>query len=159
MAEAVGTLDVRTQITVGAPRAQVWDALLRVGEWWPHRFRPDGQVALEPWVGGRFLEDWGDEGGGSLYGQVTELAPATRLAVSGPMGMSGAVASRWTMDLVDEGEQTVVRLVHTAVGEIDDETRTSYGEGWGEVLQALGEAAATTPAQNPHGSLRGRARL
>jgi uncharacterized protein YndB with AHSA1/START domain len=155
MADDLGRLDVRTKVTVDAPGAQVWDALLRVGEWWPHRFREEGQVALEPWVGGRFLEDWGDEGGGALYGTVTEIAPGTRLAVRGPMGIRGAVASVWVVELEDTGVQTVVSVVHTAVGEVDDETRTSYREGWGHVLDSLGAAAV---AQG-RGSLRGRAGL
>jgi uncharacterized protein YndB with AHSA1/START domain len=155
MADDLGRLDVRTEVTVEASRLRVWDALLRVGEWWPHRFRDEGQVALEPWVGGRFLEDWGDEGGAALYGTVTEIAPGARLAVRGPMGIPGAVASVWVMELEDTGPHTRVRVAHTAVGEVDEETRTSYGEGWGRVLEALG-AAATAPER---GSLRGRAGL
>lgn len=151
----IGSLHVATEVTVDAPRSRLWQAVLAVGEWWPHRFRPGSDVALEPWVGGRFLEDWGDEGGGALYGQVTEIAPGDRISVSGPMGLQGAVSSRWTLTLADDGGSTVVRLDHSVIGDVDEQTSAAYTSGWDEVLAALAAAASS----DAHGSLRGRARF
>lgn len=153
MTGQIGTLHVRTEATVDAPRARVWRAVLALGEWWPHRFRSEAGVALEPWVGGRFLEDWGDDGGGTLYGQVTELAPPERLTLTGAMGMSGAVVSRWTLSLEERGDRTLVRLDHSAVGDVDEQARSAYATGWDAVLAALAAAVAG----DVEGSLRSRA--
>src|SRR5438045_2089493 len=46
-----GTLDVANEVRIAAPREKVFDALLKMGEWWPHRFREDGGVTLEPKIG------------------------------------------------------------------------------------------------------------
>src|SRR5688500_14554514 len=76
-----GTLDVATDVTIDAPPSRVWDAITRMGGWWPHRFRAGSGVVLEPYVGGRFYEDWGD-GAGALYGTVARWDAGARLDVS-----------------------------------------------------------------------------
>ena len=130
------SLDVEQEMVVGAPRERVFDALCRMGEWWPHTFREGASVRLEPQVGGRFWEDWGD-GDGALYATVTGIRRPERLACSGPMGMSGPVAGVFTFDLEERPDGTLVRLSHHAVGPIDDDTRASYERGWVEVIGAL----------------------
>jgi DNA-binding transcriptional ArsR family regulator len=131
-----GTLDVANEVRVEAPRERVFDALLAIGEWWPHRFRPGAGVVLEPFVGGRFYEDWGD-GTGALYGTVAALSRPDRIAVSGPMGMAGPVVSLWSYDLADDGGATLLQGAHRAFGEIDDDTRAAYAAGWVGVADAL----------------------
>lgn len=136
-----GTLDVANEVTIDAPREKVFDALLRMGEWWPHRFRADSLVVLEPSVGGRFYEDWGD-GSGALYGTVLKLSRPDHLAVTGQMGMGGPVSAVWSMALSGDGDATVVTLAHKAFGDIDEETRAGYTSGWSEVFEALRAAVA-----------------
>ena len=131
-----GALDVEQEVVVAASREQVFDALCRMGEWWPHRFRGEATVHLEPRVGGRFWEDWGD-GDGALYATVTGVRRPERLACSGPMGMRGPVAGVFAMELEERPGGTLVRLSHQAVGPIDEETSASYQTGWGEVFDAL----------------------
>jgi DNA-binding transcriptional ArsR family regulator/uncharacterized protein YndB with AHSA1/START domain len=129
-------LDVEQEVVVAAQRERVFDALCRMGEWWPHTFREGASVHLEPRVGGRFWEDWGD-GDGALYATVTGIHRPERLACSGPMGMSGPVAGVFALDLEERPDGTLVRLSHHAVGPIDDDTRASYERGWTEVFGAL----------------------
>jgi uncharacterized protein YndB with AHSA1/START domain len=131
-----GTLDVANEVTIDAPREKVYDALLRIGEWWPHRFRADSSVVLEPSVGGRFYEDWGS-GGGALYGTVLKLSRPDTVVVSGQMGMAGPVAAVWSMTLTSSGSGTLLALAHKAFGDIDEETRAGYTAGWAEVFEAL----------------------
>jgi DNA-binding transcriptional ArsR family regulator/uncharacterized protein YndB with AHSA1/START domain len=133
---AGGALDVEQEVVVAAPRERVFDALCRMGEWWPHTFREGASVRLEPKVGGRFWEDWGD-GDGALYATVTGIRRPEHLACSGPMGMRGPVAGVFALDLEERPDGTLVRLSHHAVGPIDDETRGSYERGWVGVLDAL----------------------
>ena len=137
-----GRLEIRKQIRVEAAREHVFETLLRVAEWWPHRLRAGSAVSLEPWVGGRFMEDWGGESG-ALYGFVTFIERPAALVVSRPMGMRGAAASAWTIELdADAAGATVVRVHHSWCGEVDAETRRAYATGWDEGLAALQEACA-----------------
>jgi uncharacterized protein YndB with AHSA1/START domain len=132
-----GTLDVANEVTIEAPRERVFAALTRMGSWWPHRFRDGVPVVLEPFVGGRFFEDWGD-GDGALYGTVARVSRPSHLSVSGPMGMGGPVVGLWAFDLDEDGSgRTLLRYSHRAFGEISDEQRQGYTEGWGDVLAAL----------------------
>src|SRR5918992_249222 len=128
--------DAGLEVVVAAPRDKVFDALCRMGEWWPHAFREGAAVHLEPRVGGRFWEDWGD-GDGALYATVTGIRRPDLLTCTGPMGMRTPVTAVWSMELSERDGGTLVRLSHHAVGPIDDETRAAYQEGWGEVLDAL----------------------
>jgi DNA-binding transcriptional ArsR family regulator/uncharacterized protein YndB with AHSA1/START domain len=131
-----GALDVEQEVVVAAPRERVFDALCRMGEWWPHAFREGATVHLEPRVGGRFWEDWGD-GDGALYATVTGIRRPERLACSGPMGMQGPVSGVVAMDLEERPGGTLVRLSHQVVGPIDEETRAAYETGWVGVFDAL----------------------
>jgi DNA-binding transcriptional ArsR family regulator/uncharacterized protein YndB with AHSA1/START domain len=132
---AVSTLEVEHELTVAAPPEKVFDALCRMGDWWPHTFREGAQVNLEPVVGGRFWEEWAE--GGALYATVTDVRRPERLRYAGPMGMDGPVTSLIGIDLAEHDGGTVVRLSHRAFGDIDDDTRTAYDQGWVEVLDAL----------------------
>ena len=130
------TLEVEQEVTVAAPREKVFEALCRMGEWWPHAFREGSAVHLEPRVGGRFWEDWGD-GDGALYATVTGIRRPELLTCAGPMGMRTPVTGVWTMELSERDGATLLRLSHHAVGPIDDEARAAYQQGWGEVLDTL----------------------
>ena len=129
-------LDIANEVTIDAPPERVFDGLLRMGEWWPHRFRAGSAVVLEPFVGGRFYEDWGS-GDGALYAVVTTLSRPSSLAMSGPMGMAGPVTAVWSMTLSPSGSGTVLALTHRAFGDVSEETRAGYTAGWVEVLDAL----------------------
>lgn len=131
-----GRLDVAGDVTIDAPRQRVWDGIVRMGDWWPHRFKDGSSVSFEPVVGGRFWEEWGD-GAGALYGTVAKLDAPSHLTVTGPMGMGGPVVGVWSFDLAEEGGRTVLRYEHRAFGEITEEQRAGYTAGWPEVLGAL----------------------
>ena len=131
-----GTLDVANDVTIDAGRTRVWVGLLGIGSWWPHRFREGARVVFEPFVGGRFYEDWGS-GSGALYGTVVRLAPRSHLSVSGAMGMDGPVVGLWSFDLEDDGAGTLLRATHRAFGDIPPDTAEAYRNGWREVFDAL----------------------
>jgi uncharacterized protein YndB with AHSA1/START domain len=103
-----------------------------VGSWWTHSFREGSRVTMDARVGGAFEEAW--EGGGALYASITYLDPAKKLRLSGPMGMSGAVACTMEYELRPEGEATRLALVHDILGRIEAGTVESYRTGWKELL-------------------------
>jgi uncharacterized protein YndB with AHSA1/START domain len=131
----LATLDIADEVTVAAPREKVFDALCRIGDWWPHKFVESGRVHFEPAVGGRFWEEWPD--GGTLYATVSHLRRPESIQYVGPMGMSGPVTSVISFELEERDGGTLVRNSHRAFGDIDDETRRGYTTGWREVLEAL----------------------
>ena len=129
------SFEVHAEIQVDAPREVVWRSLIEdVGSWWPHTFR-DGRVSMEPWIGGRFMEEW--EGGGALYAVVTHLVAETLLTTSGQMGMPGARQYVKTFELETMGDSTIVRSTASTLGDISDERREGYRRGGQDVLDAL----------------------
>jgi uncharacterized protein YndB with AHSA1/START domain len=127
--------EVHAEIEIDAPRDVVWRSLIEdVGSWWPHSFE-DGKISLEPWVGGRFMEEW--DGGGALYAVVTHLIAETRITTSGQMGMPGARQYVKTFELESVGDRTVVRTTASTLGDISDERRENYRQGGLALLDAL----------------------
>src|SRR5262249_12079968 len=102
--------------------------------WWPHSFE-GGRISLEPWIGGRFMEEWDD--GGALYAVVTHLVAGERLTTSGQMGMPGARQYVKTYELESAGDATIVRTTASTLGDISDERRENYRRGGLELLDAL----------------------
>ena len=82
-----GVVDVTVEVEIEATAEVVWQALTTdIGEWWPRDFCV-GDVErfhLEPKLGGRMYEDWGD-GGGLIWAVVTgfcEIGPTWNEAMS-----------------------------------------------------------------------------
>jgi hypothetical protein len=56
--------EVHAEIEIDAPSDVVWRSLIEdVGSWWPHSFQDGSRISVEPWIGGRFMEEW--DGGSS----------------------------------------------------------------------------------------------
>jgi uncharacterized protein YndB with AHSA1/START domain len=128
--------EVHAEIEIDAPLEVVWRSLVEdVGSWWPHSFRDGSRISLEPWIGGRFMEEW--EGGGALYAVVTHLVAGTLLTTSGHMGMPGARQYVKTYELEAAGERTTVRTTASTLGDISEERRENYRRGGLELLDAL----------------------
>jgi hypothetical protein len=128
--------EVHAEIEIDAPRDVVWRSLIEdVGSWWPHSFQDGSRISLEPWIGGRFMEEW--DGGGALYALVTHLIAEARLTTSGHMGMPGARQYVKTYELEPAGERTIVRTTASTLGDISDERRENYRRGGLELLDAL----------------------
>lgn len=140
--DTVGTIrsmHITQEITIQAPRSQVFAALLGdIGGWWgpPHTASAERaqRIVIEPQVGGRFFEDWGN-GHGYLWAVVRGINPDTTLELSGTMGMDGAVNGWICFELADgPGGATVLTLTHEAVGTQPAEAEAGYTEGWSEIL-------------------------
>ena len=129
-------IELHAEVAIDAPIGVVWRSLVEdVGAWWPHSFSDRPKITMEPWVGGRFMEEW--DGGSALYALVTHMVTNARLTISGPMGMRGARQYVKTYELSADGDTTVVRTSASMLGDIDDELRTGYRDGGEELLQAL----------------------
>ncbi len=87
------TLNIEEEIHVRASLEATFAALLE--EIGPHNVRPDGTpmpLNLEPWPGGRWYRDLGNNDG-HFWGHVQAIKRPTLLEFTGPMIMSYPVAS------------------------------------------------------------------
>lgn len=106
---------------------------------------PDGSsfpMVLEPWPGGRWFRDLGDNAG-HWWGTVQVIKPPKLLEISGPMFMSFPVASHMQYRLTEQGESTRLTIRHHAFGHIPQEHLDGVSHGWQHALDRIREIAAS----------------
>jgi len=86
-------------------------------------------MKLEPWPGGRWYRDLGDNNG-HLWGHVQAIKKPTLLEITGPLFMSEAVVSNLQYRLSEEDGGTLIRFHHKAFGTIQEEHRRGVTPGW-----------------------------
>ena len=86
-------------------------------------------MILEPWPGGRWFRDLGDNKG-HLWGHVQAIKPPSLLEITGPLMMSFAVASKLQYRLKEIDGGTLITLRHTALGLFPDGYREALSQGW-----------------------------
>jgi len=130
-------LTIEQEITIEAAPARVFEALTtEVQAWWgaPYLISEKTKVLiLEPKLGGRFYEDWGD-GQGGLWGTVTQVRKDEVLEITGPIGMGGPVHAVIRYILEAKGATTLLKFSHRAIGQFDDNTLGGYTAGWNDLL-------------------------
>ncbi len=149
---AFRTVDIQQELRINAPRATVWQALTRdIGRWWPAKFyvgKAPVRFALEPQVGGRVFEDWGD-GEGSLWGTVATVRVGELLQWTAdlPADYGGPARNMTTFRLNDDGEGTRLQFRDTLFGELSEEFGEQLTQGWGFLLRQCLQPWAETGRQ------------
>ena len=139
--QAIQTLHIQKDVLVAAPIDVVFETLLETPG------MPSGKsLKLEPWPGGRWYRDLGDNTG-HLWGHVQVIKPPKLLEICGPLFMSYPAASHVQYRLTEEGNGTRLTLLHRAIGLIDPEHQTGADKGWGEILAATKAAAEARRAK------------
>jgi hypothetical protein len=131
------SLNITQEIRVRAPLATAFDALLE--EMGPSNEGQKGApmpMTLEPWPGGRWFRDLGDNNG-HLWGHVQAIKRPTLLEITGPLMMSFAVASNVQYRLTELDGGTLITLRHTAIGLFPDNFREALGQGWPLLLDRV----------------------
>lgn len=139
--ETVETLYIAQEVEVAAPIAVTFESVLE--EMGPGSQMPDGSafpMVIEPWPGGRWYRDLG-ENAGHFWGHVQVIKPPKLLEVCGPMFMSYPAISHVQYRLAEEGKGTRVKIVHRALGLITSEHREGVMTGWSHGLKRLREIA------------------
>jgi hypothetical protein len=93
-------------------------------------------MVLEPWPGGRWFRDLG-ENNGHLWGHVQAIKRPTLLEITGPLMLSVPVVSNVQYRLSEADGGTLITFRHTALGVIPDSYREGLGQGWTRMLAAL----------------------
>jgi len=124
------------EVTISATPNRVFEALTKnIASWWSHvTYDVDGKpnLILEGGAGGRFYESSGSNQ--RLYAVVTRYEPSLKLWMAGAMGMGGCVFGTITFDLESEGVSTVLKMEHSVIGQVDEETLEMYRGGWTSLL-------------------------
>ena len=131
------SLVVTQEIQVKATLEKTFAALLE--QLGPENDTPDGRkmpMKIEPWPGGRWFRDLG-ENNGHLWGHVQAIKRPTLLEITGPLFMSYAATSNVQYRLSEEQGGTLIRFHHKALGMIEDEHRRGVNQGWTHILSRI----------------------
>jgi len=142
-AEAIEGLSLRVtqEIRVRASLETTFAALLeQIGA---SNEMPDGTsmpMKLEPWPGGRWFRDLGNNNG-HYWATVQSIKRPTLLEFTGPLFMSQPVPNNVIYRLTQEGGETVIHFSHTAFGPIQPEHREGVNKGWTYIHSKVRERA------------------
>lgn len=143
--QEVSTLTVVKELDIHASPASVFEAIL--AEMGPGSEMPDGSpfpMVVEPWPGGRWYRDLGNNAG-HWWGTVQVIKPPTLIEISGPLFMSYPTLSHVQYRVTPMNASTTrLRLVHKAMGQIDPEHRVGVNSGWDHGLGRIRQIAEKT---------------
>jgi uncharacterized protein YndB with AHSA1/START domain len=127
------TEDIHVRASLGAAFAALLEEMGPSNE--GHNGTPM-PMTLEPWPGGRWFRDLGDNNG-HLWGHVQAIKRPTLLEITGPLMMSFATVSnvQYRLKAMDGG--TLITLSHTALGLFPDGYRDALSEGWTHLFERL----------------------
>ncbi len=139
--QEVQTLHISCEIEVAAPIEITFEAMLEeigpANEMAPGKPLP---LVLEPWPGGRWYRDLGNNAG-HLWGHVQVIKPPTLLEICGPLMMSFPAINHVQYRLKAEGGVTRLAFSHRGIGPILPEHRDGMPKGWNDWLERVRAAA------------------
>jgi uncharacterized protein YndB with AHSA1/START domain len=142
--QEVRTLELIKEEEIAASIDIVFESVLdQLG---PSNTTPDGRsmsLKIEPWPGGRWFRDLGNNTG-HLWGHVQAIKPPSLIEFYGPMFMSSAAVSNVQFRLTEENGITLLTMRHSAMGCIPLELfegERSINTGWSYFLKNIREKA------------------
>jgi hypothetical protein len=137
----IDSFEVAKQIEIAAPIHIAFEAML--DEIGPENRLLDGKpfpMKIEPWPGGRWYRDLGDNSG-HLWGHVQVIKPPTLLEICGPLMMSYPALNHVQYRFKAEDGVTRLLFLHRAFGSILPEHRDGVSKGWMDWLERIRELA------------------
>jgi len=135
------TLNITQEIRIHAPLDVTFETLLE--ELGPHNEVLDGTpmpMKIEPWPGGRWYRDLGNNNG-HFWGHVQAIKRPTLLEISGPLFMSYPVVSNLQYRLTEADGGTLIKFQHTALGLIEENHRKGVSTGWSHIHERVRKQA------------------
>lgn len=139
--ETIHTMAIRKEVLIAAPLEVTFQAVLE--ELGPGSQLPDGTpfpMKIEPWPGGRWYRDLGNNAG-HLWGHVQVIKPPALLELCGPMPMSYPAYNHVQYRLKEEGASTRLLLTHRSMGLMPPEHLDGMPEGWEHGLARVRQIA------------------
>jgi DNA-binding transcriptional ArsR family regulator/uncharacterized protein YndB with AHSA1/START domain len=129
---------VELDITIHASPERVWTALLEETTfWWSKDFYTSPKTKgfhIEPKLGGKMYEDWGDEAGVIWY-EIFALNPPHTLDLRGCLAVPyGPAFSLLHIELKASGKDTVLRLSDSTIGAPKDDKKAKV-DGWKQLFE------------------------
>lgn len=121
--ELARTVRLEFELTIAAPVQRVFEVMTaRSLEWSPYTYGEERTkaVILEPFVGGRHYEDWGD-GAGHLYGWVTGWDSPRFWSTRGRVSAGTIMDTEYSITDAGDGAGVVVHVSKVVVGPLTDE--------------------------------------
>lgn len=135
------TLDIKQEIHVNASLEVTFAALLeQIG---PSNERGAGDpmpMIIEPWPGGRWYRDLGNDNG-HLWGHVQAIKRPTLLEICGPLFASYPFLSNVQYRLKEVEGGTLIAFHHSALGFIQDDHKRGVSGGWASILERIRKRA------------------
>jgi len=144
--QTVHVLEIVKEEEIAAPIDVVFETLLeQIG---PQNEAPGVgpmPMKLEPWPGGRWYRDLGNDAG-HFWGHVQAIKPPSLLEICGPLFMSYAAISNVQYRLAEENGITRLKFTHRAIGQISHDPKVQEGwthieTGWNSTLGRIRTAA------------------
>jgi hypothetical protein len=150
------TLEVQTfgfsrDALVAAPIEITFQAVL--AELGPESQMPGGvpfPFKLEPWPGGRWFRDLGNNAG-HLWGHVQVIKPPALIEICGPMFASYPASQHLQYRLTAEADGTRLKLTHRAFGYMPRGFMEGADQGWEHGLKVIREIAQRLKGQRKEG--------
>jgi uncharacterized protein YndB with AHSA1/START domain len=139
--QGIETVEIQKTVDIAAPIEFAFEALL--DELGPDAQMMDGTpmpLKLEPWPGGRWFRDLGNNAG-HLWGHVQVIKPPTLVEICGPMMMSYPAVNHVQYRLTTQGNGTRLTFLHRGMGQITPQHRDGMPKGWGHWLDRIRESA------------------
>lgn len=135
------TLNVNKEILVHASLEATFESLLE--QMGPHNEGPDGTpipMTIEPWPGGRWYRDLGNDNG-HFWGHVQAIKRPILLEIVGPLFASHPFLSNVQYRLSEHEGATLIKFHHLAMGIIPENLRSGVGGGWQHLLDRVRKGA------------------
>jgi hypothetical protein len=130
-------LHIHQEVEISAPPSVVFESVLhQVGPGFAGMDGKSMNARLEPWPGGRWFRDLGNNIG-HWWGHVQVIKPPTLLELYGPIFMSYPAINHVQYRLTEKGSGTLLALTHRGFGEIASEHREGVTKGWGKMLNEI----------------------
>lgn len=148
------TKKVDRTIVIAARPERVWKAWVEeMNNWWTKPYYNDDDrvtgLYMEPGIGGRYIEKWGENGEGFLIGNITQWLPPHRLAYTWTqMNWQGVITLIQIEFEPDGSDGTRMRYLHEGFERLPAELHIlkngmavyqGYEYGWNELSTRLKE--------------------
>ena len=129
-------------IAISAAPERVWQAWVEeINQWWTKPYYNDHSLVtglhMEPGLGGRLIEKWGETGSGFLIGTIVEWLPPLRMAYTWTERGWGGAQTFVRVEFTEDGRGgTLMRLEHHGFERLPEgaQQRQGYQQGWGDLL-------------------------
>jgi hypothetical protein len=131
------TVTINQEIHVKAQMEVTFAALLE--QLGPGNETPDGKslsLRIEPWPGGRWYRDLGDDNG-HFWAHVQAIKRPTLLEFVGPLFASFPMISNVQYRLKEEDGGTLITFRHTALGLMTEDNKREMPKGWGSMHERV----------------------